>query len=41
MGAALAALMIFPQDFLFSMGFGGLVVALVAAVVAVSVLPAA
>lgn len=39
-GAALAALMIFPQDFLFSMGFGGLVVALVAAVVAVGVLPA-
>lgn len=39
-GAALAALMIFPQNFLFSMGFGGLVVALVAAVVAVGVLPA-
>lgn len=39
-GAALAALMIFPQDFLFSMGFGGLVVAIVAAVVAVGVLPA-
>ena len=39
-GAALAALMIFPQDFLFSMGFGGMVVALVAAVVAVGVLPA-
>ena len=39
-GAALAALMIFPQDFLFSMGFGGLVVALVAAAVAVGVLPA-
>jgi len=39
-GAALAALMIFPQDFLFSMGFGGLVVALMAAVVAVGVLPA-
>jgi uncharacterized membrane protein YdfJ with MMPL/SSD domain len=39
-GAALAALMIFPQDFLFSMGFGGLVVAIIAAVVAVGVLPA-
>ena len=39
-GAALAALMIFPQDFLFSMGFGGLIVAIVAAVVAVGVLPA-
>jgi RND superfamily putative drug exporter len=38
--AALAALMIFPQDFLFSMGFGGLVVAIVAAIVAVGVLPA-
>jgi RND superfamily putative drug exporter len=39
-GAALAALMIVPQDFLFSMGFGGLIVAIVAAVVAVGVLPA-
>ncbi|MBM3697295.1 MAG: MMPL family transporter [Actinobacteria bacterium] len=39
-GAALAALMIFPQNFLFSMGFGGMVVALVAALVAVGVLPA-
>lgn len=38
--AALAALMIFPQNFLFSMGFGGLVVAIVAAIVAVGVLPA-
>lgn len=38
--AALAALMLFPQNFLFSMGFGGFVVALVAAVVAVGVLPA-
>ncbi len=38
--AALAALMIFPQGFLFSMGFAGLIVALVAAVVAVGVLPA-
>ena len=39
-GAALAGLMIFPQNFLFSMGLGGLMVALVAAVVAVGVLPA-
>ncbi len=39
-GAALAGLMIFPQRFLFSMGFGGLMVALVAALVAVGVLPA-
>ncbi len=38
--AALAALMIFPQNFLFSMGFGGLVVGVVAAIVAVGVLPA-
>ncbi len=39
-GAALAGLMIFPQNFLFSMGLGGLLVALVAGVVAVGVLPA-
>ncbi len=39
-GAALAGLMIFPQSFLFSMGLGGLLVALVAGVVAVGVLPA-
>ncbi len=39
-GAALAGLMIFPQNFMFSMGLGGLIVALVAAVVAVGVLPA-
>lgn len=39
-GAALAGLMIFPQNFMFSMGLGGLIVAIVAAVVAVGVLPA-
>lgn len=39
-GAALAGLMIFPQRFLFSMGFGGMMVGLAAALVAVGVLPA-
>src|SRR5262249_29623810 len=38
--AALAALMIFPQNFLFSMGLGGGVVGLVAATLALIVLPA-
>jgi uncharacterized membrane protein YdfJ with MMPL/SSD domain len=38
--AALAALMIFPQRFLFSMGLGGAMVALVAATIALTVLPA-
>jgi uncharacterized membrane protein YdfJ with MMPL/SSD domain len=38
--AALAGLMIFPQPFLFSMGLGGITVALAAAVAAVVVLPA-
>ncbi|MFN8110680.1 MAG: MMPL family transporter [Thermoleophilia bacterium] len=38
--AAMAGLMLFPQDFLFSMGLGGLMVALVAALVAVSLVPA-
>jgi RND superfamily putative drug exporter len=38
--AALASLMIFPQNFLFSMGLAGAVVALVAAMLAVIVLPA-
>ena len=38
--AALASLMIFPQNFLFSMGLAGAVVALVAATLAVVVLPA-
>ena len=38
--AALAALMVFPQRFLFSMGVGGVIVAVVAATVALVVLPA-
>ncbi|MCU0308274.1 MAG: MMPL family transporter, partial [Thermoleophilia bacterium] len=38
--AALAGLMVFPQGFLFSMGFGGVVVALTAALVTLIVLPA-
>ncbi len=38
--AAMAALLVFPQRFLQSMGIGGAVVALVAAVVALTVLPA-
>ena len=38
--AALAALLVFPQNFLFSMGVGGVMVALIAAVVALVVLPA-
>lgn len=38
--AALAALMVFPQRFLFSMGLGGAMVALVAATIALTVLPA-
>lgn len=37
---ALAALMVFPQRFLFSVGLGGVIVALVAAGVALVVLPA-
>jgi uncharacterized membrane protein YdfJ with MMPL/SSD domain len=38
--AALAALLIFPQRFLYSMGLGGMMVALIAAAVALVVLPA-
>jgi uncharacterized membrane protein YdfJ with MMPL/SSD domain len=38
--AALAALLVFPQNFLVSMGIGGILVALVGAVVALVVLPA-
>lgn len=38
--AALAALMVFPQRFLFSMGLGGALVALIAAVISLTVLPA-
>jgi RND superfamily putative drug exporter len=38
--AALASLLIFPQEFLYSMGIGGLMVALLAATVALVVLPA-
>lgn len=38
--AALAALLVFPQRFLYSMGFGGMFVALFAAAVALVVLPA-
>ena len=38
--AALAALLVFPQEFLYSMGVGGVAVALIAALVALVVLPA-
>lgn len=38
--AALASLLVFPQRFLFSMGVGGVIVPLLAAVVALVVLPA-
>ena len=38
--AALAALLVFPQRFLYSMGLGGAMVALIAAAVALVVLPA-
>jgi uncharacterized membrane protein YdfJ with MMPL/SSD domain len=38
--AALAALMVFPQRFLYSMGLGGTLVALLAATIALTVLPA-
>ena len=38
--AALASLLVFPQEFLYSMGVGGLAVALIAAVVSLLVLPA-
>jgi uncharacterized membrane protein YdfJ with MMPL/SSD domain len=38
--AALAALLVFPQNFLFSMGVGGALVTLIAALVALVVLPA-
>ena len=40
MAAALAGLMVFPQRFLFSMGLAGVLVALIAAAVALLVLPA-
>ena len=38
--SAMAALLVFPQKFLFSMGVGGVIVALIAAAVALIVLPA-
>jgi RND superfamily putative drug exporter len=38
--AALAALMVFPQQFLYSMGLGGMVVALIAAAASLVALPA-
>jgi uncharacterized membrane protein YdfJ with MMPL/SSD domain len=38
--AALASLVVFPQRFLYSMGIGGVIVALMASVVALTVLPA-
>jgi RND superfamily putative drug exporter len=38
--AALAALLVFPQKFLYSMGIGGLIVSLMGALVALTVLPA-
>ena len=38
--AALASLLVFPQKFLYSMGLGGVLVALIAAAVALTVLPA-
>jgi RND superfamily putative drug exporter len=38
--AALASLLVFPQKFLYSMGLGGMLVALIAAAVALIVLPA-
>jgi uncharacterized membrane protein YdfJ with MMPL/SSD domain len=38
--AALAALMVFPQRFLYSMGLGGTLVALLAATISLTVLPA-
>jgi len=38
--AALASLLVFPQRFLYSMGLGGMIVALIAAAVALVVLPA-
>lgn len=38
--AALAALLVFPQQFLYSMGLGGVVVALIAAAVSLVALPA-
>ncbi len=38
--ASMAALLIFPQRFLYSMGLGGLLVAIISSVVALTVLPA-
>ena len=38
--AALASLLVFPQRFLYSMGLGGMMVSIIAAVVALTVLPA-
>ncbi len=38
--AALASLMVFPQRFLYSMGLGGALVALLAMVISLTVLPA-
>ena len=37
---ALASLMVFPQRFLYSMGLGGAMVALLASAIALTVLPA-
>ena len=38
--AAMSSLLVFPQNFLYSMGFGGVVVALLSGLVALSVIPA-
>jgi RND superfamily putative drug exporter len=38
--AAMASLLLFPQRFLYSMGYGGIAVTLVAAVIALTILPA-
>ena len=38
--SAMAALLVFPQNFLFSMGVGGVIVSLIAATIALVVLPA-
>ncbi len=40
MAAALASLLVFPQRFLYSMGLGGALVALFAALISLTVLPA-
>ena len=38
--AALASLLVFPQRFLYSMGLGGSIVAILAAIISLTVLPA-